>query len=92
MWILFQLRLKGESFTSLARKIGCSQQAVTQVSGGKPSFEIEKAIAKELGVPHADLFPEHFDSAGERIPLLRTSQRKRSEIAKSRNVDFGEAC
>jgi Ner family transcriptional regulator len=75
-WILFQLKVRGSNYSALARELGCSNQAVAWAAGGRPSREIEKAIADKIGVRHVDLFPEHFDENGERVPLARPRQRK----------------
>lgn len=75
-WILFQLKLKGSNLSALARELGCSHQAVIHAAAGRPSQDIEKALADKIGVPHRALFPEHFDEEGNRIPLARPRQRK----------------
>lgn len=90
-WIQYQLRLVGTNFRALGRKIGVSHQAISYAASGLPSFEVEQAIADAIGVRHQDLFPEHFDDRGERIPLARARQRKGSGAAPQRNVEKTEA-
>lgn len=90
-WIQYRLRLIGSNFRALGRKLGVSQQAVSYAAAGYPSLAIEAAIAEAIGVPHQELFPEHFDDAGGRIPLARTRQRKPSRPAPQRNVEKPEA-
>jgi lambda repressor-like predicted transcriptional regulator len=85
-WILFQLKLKGSNFRALGRELGCSHQAVAWAAAGNASLEIEQAIAAKIGIDHVDLFPEHFDDEGERIPLARPRQRKGRPQAENGNV------
>jgi lambda repressor-like predicted transcriptional regulator len=85
-WVLFQLKVKGSSFSALGREIGVSYQAVAWAAGGRPAFEVEKAIAAKIGVPSAELFPEHYDEHGERVPLARTTQHKGKPQAENGNV------
>jgi Ner family transcriptional regulator len=90
-WILFQLKLRGSNLSALARELGCTHQAVIHAAAGRPSQEIEKAIADKIGVRHVDLFPEHYDEAGERVPLARPRQRKGIPQAEICNVYSREA-
>lgn len=90
-WIQYRLRLIGSNFRALGRQLGVSQQAVSYAAAGYPSLAIEQAIAKAIGVAHQELFPEHFDEAGGRIPLARTRQRKPTRPASQRNVESSEA-
>lgn len=85
-WILFQLKLKGSNFRALGRELGCTHQAVAWAAAGHASLEIERAIADKIGLAHVDLFPEHFDDQGERIPLARPRQRKGRPGAENGNV------
>ncbi len=85
-WILFQLKLKGSNFRALGRELGCSHQAVAWAAAGNASMEIEAAIAAKIGIRHVDLFCEHFDDQGERIPLARPRQRKGKPQTENGNV------
>ena len=85
-WILFQLKVRGSSFSALGREIGVSYQAVPWAASGRPAYEVEKAISAKIGVSTTDLFPEHFDDQGERIPLARPRQRKGRPGAENGNV------
>lgn len=85
-WILFQLKLKGSSWRALAKELGCTHQAVAWAAAGNASLEIEQAIAAKIGVSHVDLFPEHFDERGVRVPLARSRQRKGKPQAENGNV------
>ena len=71
-WIHMQLKLVGSSWTSLAKEIGVTRQAVQATAAGAPSLPIERALAAALGVTPQALFPEHWTSAGARIPKQRT--------------------
>ena len=85
-WILFQLKLRGSSYSALGREIGVSYQAIAWAAAGRPAFETEKAIAAKIGVDPRDLFPEHSDEQGERIPLACTTPRQRRATAENGNV------
>ncbi len=91
VWILYQLRLRGLSFRSLSRQIGCSPQAVFYAASGYPSMDIEVAIASAIGVPHAILFPEHFDEHGQRLRLVMSRKRKSNAHPAERNVETHDA-
>lgn len=80
------MKLRGSNLSALARELGCTHQAVTHAAAGRPSLEIEQAIAAKIGVRHEALFPEHFDEQGERIPLARPRQRKGKPQAENGNV------
>ena len=64
-WVIFQLKMKGESLAGLARRFGLSRSAF--VYGlHKPYPRIEKLLAEEVGVPEEKLFPERYQN-GVRI-------------------------
>lgn len=69
-WVLFQLKLMGESFASVGREMGVSHTSVRQALT-EPSFEIEKALAAKLGVTVRQLFPERYDTKGRRLHQTR---------------------
>lgn len=85
-WILFQLKLRGSSLSALGREIGVSHQAVAWAAYGRPALDTETAIAAKIGVDPRDLFPEHYDEQGERIPLARPTSRKRRPADENGNV------
>lgn len=66
-----QLKLRGFSWTSLGKSLGVSRQAVEKTALGSPSLPIEHALASSLGLTPQALFPEHWTSAGARIPPQR---------------------
>lgn len=66
-----QLKLSGVSWTSLGASLGVSRQAVEKTAGGAPSLPIERALASSLGLSPEALFPEHWTTAGVRIPSHR---------------------
>jgi len=88
-----QLRLAGLSWRGLARDLCVSPQAVQQTAAGRPSVPIERALAARLGLSPQQLFPEHWTSAGVRIPVERASLHKaqHSDIAKVRHGKNHEA-
>ncbi len=69
-WVVFQLKLRGQSLASVAASLGVCRQAV---SGAlmTPSERIEQALADALSLPIETLFPERFDGKGFRIPRTR---------------------
>ncbi|PKP68143.1 MAG: hypothetical protein CVT83_06455 [Alphaproteobacteria bacterium HGW-Alphaproteobacteria-5] len=66
VWVLGQLRLRGESYASISRKAGKSRFAARQAMY-QPSAELERALADALEMPVHQLFPERFDGKGRRI-------------------------
>lgn len=78
-YILYQLKLRGLSLRSIAKKLGVSPQAVGAVALGSTSLPIESALASAIGLTPQQLFREHYDSAGQRLTYTRPSQRKASE-------------
>lgn len=84
-WITAQLRLRGVSMLSLARRLGVSRQAVSQAMI-VASERIQEAIAAELGLAVQDLFPEFYDPvSGE-----RTAKRNPTAGQRRRNVEDRE--
>lgn len=76
LWIIFQLQSKGKSLSSLAGDEGVSQQAISASAAGNGSSHLQEALAAAIGVTARDLFPEHFDSNGDRLRKPRKPQRK----------------
>lgn len=87
-WICFQLRLRGTSLRAIARRLGVSQQAVSNALM-TPSSHIEPAIAEAIGLTAQQLFPERFDDAGNRLP--RTRPQHRITRPSGRNVEQEQA-
>ncbi|MFT0861662.1 helix-turn-helix domain-containing protein [Ancylobacter sp. G4_0304] len=87
-----QLKLAGSSWTALAREIGVTRQAVQYAAGGQPSQFIERVLAAKIGVRPEDLFPEHWTSAGVRIPISQPllQRAKHSDSASVRHVQSRE--
>lgn len=65
-WVVFQLRLKGESLSSLSRKHGLVRTAISQALYLPHYLRYERIIAEELGVTPDQLFPERYQE-GVRI-------------------------
>lgn len=88
-----QLRLRGLSWSAVARQIGVSTQAVQQTASGRPSVPIERILAAHLGLTPRHLFDEHWTPDGVRIPVERASLHKaqNSDFAKRRHVQNREA-
>lgn len=80
-WIIYELRLLGNSLRELADQEGVSQQAVSASAMGNGSSHLQAALADALGISVCELFPEHFDSTGKR--LMPTRQPKRNQKRKT---------
>ncbi|MCF8483336.1 MAG: helix-turn-helix domain-containing protein, partial [Rhodospirillum sp.] len=75
-WVKYQFALRGLSFRRLAAKIGVTQQAISACLMA-PNFHLEPVVADVLGLTPQDLFPERFDAMGNRLSLIRPTQRNR---------------
>lgn len=63
-WLVYQLKLRGLSLAKLSKKRGLSRYALAaSLNRGYPSTE----IAKALGLKPQVIWPECFDSRGQRI-------------------------
>lgn len=69
-WVTHQLKLRGQSLTSIGAVLGVCRQAVSGALT-TPSERIEQALAEALDLPVVTLFPERFDQKGFRIPRTR---------------------
>lgn len=87
-WVVYQLRIRGLSFGSLARDSGVSRQAISNALL-MPSSHLEEIIAEAIGLTAQELFPERFDATGRR--LHRTRSPERNTRANPDNVKTGEA-
>ena len=87
-WVIFQLKIRNTNMRRLARKWGVTPSAV-QNALYVPSSHIESALAKVLGLTPQQLFPERFDSAGERLHVTMPAKRSRAGIP--RNVQVQRA-
>lgn len=84
-WVLFQLKLRGESYASIGARLGVNRKSVRQALS-EPSFEIEKALARALDLTPRQLFPERYDARGRRIHMVRGSARRRNEAPSGMEV------
>lgn len=73
LWVGMQLKLRGTSLAKLARDNGWGKQAM-YFALRAPSYPQEQVIAEALGVTVRDLFPERYDSKGNRIHPIRKSK------------------
>lgn len=88
-WAKLQLEAQGSSFRAFAQEEGVSHQAISQALMGGGSRHLQEAIAKRLGLPPRQLFPELYDGQGNR--LGRTREKQRSTRDMSCNVEEGRA-
>jgi Ner family transcriptional regulator len=62
-WIKFQLRLRGSSFSKLARDLGVTRQAVRNALSSRYP-RMERVIAHEIGLEPYTIWPERYSTAG----------------------------
>lgn len=62
-WIKFQLRVRGSSFSAIARELGVSRHA-PRLALVKPYPKMERVIAGKLGLQPQQLWPERYDEQG----------------------------
>lgn len=89
VWLNYALRMRGETFSSIARALGCSHSAVSQVAVGYPVERIERALAAAVGLAPAELFPEHYEADGRRVSLTTVSAHRRKGTRGSARVHAG---
>jgi len=83
-WVIYQLNLRGLSFSELARRHGVSRFSI-QNAMMRPSYPMELCIAKALGLKVEELFPERYDPhTGRRLHPVRGA--KPSTANRPRNV------
>lgn len=75
VWICGQLRLRGTSLRALAQNEGVTHQAMSATLVA-PNVHLEPVISGALGFTPDQLFPERFDSRGNRV--VRTCNRQRT--------------
>ena len=95
LWIKYQLRRRGYTLTSLGREHGVSRHAVG-LALRKPYPKMEAIIARALGLPPAELWPERYDQQGNpsrplgRSPKPAASNLKNHINRATRNGKSGE--
>lgn len=87
-WVIFQLRCKGLNLTVLAEQEGVSRQVMAKCLT-TPNARAEDVVAAAIGLTAPELFPERFDSAGERLFRVRGPQRSPHRAAPSRRKAGG---
>lgn len=87
-WVSYQLKIRGLSFSSLARDEGVSPQAMAAALL-VPSSHLEEVIARALDLTARELFPERFAGGGRRRSGTRSPNR--NSVAATRNIQDGEA-
>ncbi len=61
-WIKFQLRLRGSSFSKIARELGVTRQAVRNALASRYP-RMERVIAHEIGLEPHTIWPERYSGA-----------------------------
>ncbi|MBU4276142.1 MAG: helix-turn-helix domain-containing protein [Proteobacteria bacterium] len=80
LWIKYQLRRRGYTLTSLGREHGVSRHAVS-LALRRPYPKMEAIIAKALGLPPAELWPDRYDQQGNpNRPLGRPQKPAASNL------------
>lgn len=84
-WVRRRLARRGLTYSAIARRLGISQQAVSQALL-IPSAEVEAAVANAIEVPLRSLFPERFLSDGTRRHRTRQhiASRRAGKVEKRR--------
>lgn len=82
-WVQMQLRIRGLSFSEIARQERCSRQAVAAALL-VPVYRLECAIAEAIGLQAQNLFPERYTADGRRLHQIRGD--KTNTGGKRRNV------
>ncbi|MEG7521985.1 MAG: helix-turn-helix domain-containing protein [Chromatiales bacterium] len=81
-WIIYQLKLRGESLASVARKYGKRRQLPTMALR-VPYPLWEKRIADMLELTPQELFPERYDRNG--LPNRPMGRPKKSSVMTPKN-------
>lgn len=61
-WIKFQLRMRGSSFSKIARDLGVTRQAVRNALNSRYP-RMERVIAREIGLDPHTIWPERYGSS-----------------------------
>lgn len=58
-WVKYELRLKGSSFSEIARQNGCARETISRTfSKRMPKWE--KVVAAAMGMTPEELWPERY--------------------------------
>lgn len=86
-WVVYQLRIRGNSIRRLAEDTGVSQQAMSAALMA-PSARLEGVLAEAIGLSVRALFPERY-RGNERI--CRTRPAKPTRVAPQSQRQKGAA-
>ena len=64
-WIRFQLSIKGQSISSIARQHGVRSQTLSSCRN-QPYPRMERIIAENIGCSEKEIFPDRFNDDGTR--------------------------
>lgn len=76
------VRMKGSTLEELSRADGLPLHAC-RLAARRPHFWGELAIAKFLGLKPNEIWPSRFDSAGGRIPQVRSRRKSNPDLTSS---------
>ena len=71
--IIFALREKGITAAELARQNGLSRFTVYGAME-RPSPKVQSLISDALGIPRQKIWPQFYDSKGERTGLINAAR------------------
>ncbi len=74
-WVKYQLRIRGSSFSKIARKLGLCRQA-PQIVLTKPYPRIEKNIGDIIGVCPQYIWPERYEQGKSKSRPKRPNRKK----------------
>jgi len=64
LWVNYQLKLRGKTFSSVARAHGLSSGSVVAQVFDRPYPRMERIVAEEIGLTPNQLFPERYRPDG----------------------------
>lgn len=75
------LETRGETQVSIAKRIGCTQTAVSQtIQRASRSLKIESEISKLLGMETHEVFPDRYDESGKMRKRRRQSHSTKESL------------
>ena len=77
-WVLFRLRLKGASCTSLAAELGVTRSCVTNVKRTRYP-RIQRAIAQRIGFRPEEIWPDRY---ADSITAARRGNGRKRDLFK----------
>lgn len=89
-WIKYALRLNGHSGASIGASLGVTRVSVSHVICGASSENVERAIAKAIGIDPKHIWPLIYDSKNNRIRKKKSLHVNNNMSAKADNVQINK--